>query len=76
MPASTIATIAQTIAVSEVEDVIVTPAVLDPDTGDYVREIRVSGQPVTNGNPVPVFTLRLTASAKASLDVVAPEQPF
>ena len=52
----TVTTLNQTVLIANVEDVAVTDAELDAETGDFVREIRIIGA----GN-LPVFTLRIAA---------------
>jgi hypothetical protein len=66
-----ITTLSQKIEVTGVEDVVVTDAETDTDTGDYVREIRVLG-----ADQVPVFTLRIAADDREKINVTAPEQQF
>lgn len=75
MPRSAINTVAQTIEVTDVVDIEVTTAELDPDTGDYVREIRILGEP-NGANGLPVFVLRMTSPVRENINVTAPEQQF
>lgn len=67
----TIATLNQTISISGVEDVVVTDAQLDGDTGDFVREIRIIG-----ADEVPVFIVRIASNNRDKINVTAPEQQF
>jgi hypothetical protein len=67
----TITTLSQKIEVTDVEDVIVTDAETDTETGDYVREIRIIGT-----DQVPIFTLRIAADDREKINVTAPEQQF
>lgn len=71
-----ITTTQQSIAVTGVTDVTLTAAEQDADSGDWIREIRVSGSPVTEGGAPLVFTLRLVSEQKAQIDLTAPEQAF
>ena len=66
-----ITTLSQTIEVTGVEDVVVTDAEIDPETGDHVREIRILG-----ADQVPVFILRIAADDREKINVTAPEQQF
>lgn len=67
----TITTLYQTILVSDVEDVVVTDAELDTNTGEHIREIRIIG-----ADEIPVFILRLAADDRQKINVTAPEQEF
>lgn len=71
-----ISTTNQTIMVDDVTDVVVTAAVLDINTGDYVREVRVTAIPAVGTDPTQVFVLRLAAPDRAKLDLSAPAQEF
>ena len=66
-----ITTLSQTIEVAGVEDVVVTDAEIDTETGDHVREIRILG-----ADQVPVFILRIAADDREKINVTAPEQQF
>lgn len=67
----TVTTLNQTVLITDVEDVVVTDAEVDQETGDHVREIRILG-PAN----VPVFTLRVASDDRAKINVTAPEQEF
>ena len=66
-----ITTLSQTIEVTGVEDIIVTDAETDTETGAFVREIRILG-----ADQVPMFTLRIAADDREKINVTAPEQQF
>jgi hypothetical protein len=66
-----ITTLSQTIEVTDVQDVVVTDAETDTETGDFVREIRILG-----ADQVPIFTLRIAADDREKINVTAPEQQF
>lgn len=75
MTQSLVTTTHQTITIGDVENISVTPVVLDETTGLQVREIRISGAP--NGTQgAPVFVLRLSAADADKIRVLAPEQVF
>lgn len=65
----TISTIAHTIKVTEVVDVLVTE--VEQDGGEYLRDIRVIGP----GEAV-VFTLRLSADEAEKIKFTTPELDF
>lgn len=67
----TVTTLNQTVLITGVEDVVVTDAEVETETGDFVREIRIIGA----GN-LPVFTLRIAADNRDKINVTAPEQAF
>lgn len=67
----TVTTLNQTVSITGVEDVVVTDAQLDEDTGDFVREIRIIG-----ADEVPVFIVRIAADDREKINVTAPEQQF
>ena len=73
---STIETLSQIIAVTGVGRVDVTPAVLDEETGDYVREVRVLGKTVGGQNMPSILVLRISAEALEDVALKAPEQAF
>lgn len=70
-----ITTLKQTIAITDVEDVIVTPAILDEDSGDYVREVRILVAGPGETTPE-IFVLRISADTRPKLDITAPVQEF
>ena len=61
----------QTLLVDGVEDIVLTDAVIDPNSGDFVREIRVLGT-----GEIPVLVLRVMADEKAKINLTAPVQDF
>lgn len=73
---STIETLFQVIAVTNVGRVDVTPAAQDPETGDFVREIRVMGKTGNGQNMPAVLVLRINGEAAEDVTLRAPEQMF
>lgn len=73
---TTIDTTAQTLFVDGVTDIVVTEAEQDTDT-EWVREIRVFGEPLLSGGTQPVvLTLRLKSPVKANINVTSPPLDF
>ncbi|RZN24763.1 hypothetical protein [Bradyrhizobium sp. Leo121] len=70
-----IATLTQTLEVSDVGDIVITTIEQDADAGDYVREIRVFGT-ATTGKAPSLVTLRLRSTTRQSLEVTAPASGF
>lgn len=74
---SIISTLAQTVGVDGVGDIVVTTIEQDPDSGDYVREIRIFGLPTVAGANKPlVLTLRLRDSDRAAIAITVPSSDF
>ena len=71
---TTVTTLRHVLGVTEVAHVDVTEIVADP-AGGYVREVRIYGNPDGTDAP-PVVTLRLSAPARAALEVQTPEMAF
>ena len=67
--------IKQEIAVDDVTKIIVTAPILNEETGDWERDIRVVTSPL-NDEQYPTFTLRVAADQKSKIAVHAPEQEF
>lgn len=68
----TISTTQQAIEVTEVGDVIMTAIVAED--ANWVREFRVFGVPIEGESDAPLlFTLRVVAADKASLEVTTPQ---
>lgn len=65
----TISTIATTVKVTEVADVLVTE--VEQDGGEYLRDIRIIGP-----DEAVVFTLRLSADAADKIKFTTPELDF
>jgi hypothetical protein len=75
--AITITTLAQTVQLDDIGDIVVTTTEQDPDVGDYVREMRIFGEPLTEGGTAPlIYTLRLRATMRQKLDITAPASNF
>lgn len=72
----TVTTIQQVVEVTEVGMLTATDIVEDPDTHLFVREIRAYGEPVGLGTRPLLFTLKLTASSEAFVQLSAPIQTF
>lgn len=70
-----ITTTHQTVLLEGVEKVVTTPATLDTETGDYVRELRVFTGPEGESG-IPVFVLRLAGDTREKIDLTAPVQTF
>lgn len=70
-----ITTLAHTVLVDDVENVIVSAAAVDPATGNFMREIRVIGKD-SNNVEVVTYSLWLSASAAEKINVTAPEHDF
>jgi len=63
----------ETVLVTEVTDVVVTPIVQDENSGLYLREIRVFGTPAeTDANPPQVFVLRMESADPVQLAITLP----
>lgn len=65
----------QTTLVDAVEKIVVTEPVLDPDSGDFIREIRVLTGP-EGEDSIPVFVLRLQGSERVKIELTAPVQTY
>lgn len=77
MAATKIATIAQTIEMNDVSDVVVTPIQHDDVMGDNFREIRIMGTPPDGDTVIPVnLVVRIRASDTEPLKVTVPENEF
>jgi hypothetical protein len=72
-----ISTLAQSVLIDDITDVVTTAIVQDLDTGKYVREVRIFGTPSGVGVPKPqVYVLRLLATERSSLEITVPESAF
>ncbi len=65
----------QSLEVSPVTGVVITTTEQDTEAGDYVREIRISGEAVDSNVPI-VVIVRLHGLTEADLLITAPEQEF
>lgn len=72
--ASSITTIVQKTECGDIDSVFITDIV--PDGENFVREIRVFGQPILGGTKPLLFTLRLSGSTEQSVKLSAPIQSF
>lgn len=71
-----IAITGQTLLIDGVTDIVVTTAEQDADT-EWVREIRVFGEPLIEGGTKPVVvTLRLKSPVKEDINVTSPPLDF
>ena len=63
----------ETVLVTEVVDVVVTPVVQNENTGLFLREVRLFGTP-SEGELTPplVFTLRMEAADPVQLNITLP----
>lgn len=61
----------QTVQVDGVEDIPVTEAVQDPETGDWVREIRILVE-----DDQMVYVLRVASDMRSKINIVAPVKEF
>jgi len=68
--------LAQTLQITQVDSVVVTPVVDDgTNTGTWVRAIRIFGEP--NGvNGPPVFELHIKSTTQANLEIATPTLNF
>jgi hypothetical protein len=67
----------QTLEISGVTDVVVTAIEQDADAGDYVRDIRIIGEPVSEGAAGPLLLqIRIRALTREELELTAPTQQF
>ena len=70
-------TLAQTLEVNSVVSVVATDAVLDEETGNWVRDIRIFREPDEGSTtPMLVLTVRLKGEEKTNVYLHAPEQDF
>jgi hypothetical protein len=72
----TISTILQEQLIDGIGSVVITPVVQDLVTSNYVRQIRVYAPPDGNGNVALVFTLNLSATVQANVELTAPAALF
>jgi len=73
---SAINVLSQVIEVDNVRDIVVTDIATDPDTGLYVRVLRVKGEPDTGAGAPVVFELRLLSGDREALNISVPELEF
>lgn len=74
---TTVDVMAQTLQIDGVSDITVTEILQDADVGDYVREIRIWGLPLTEGALAPlVMTLRLRHQVRVNLEISVPTSEF
>jgi hypothetical protein len=67
----------QNIEIAGVGDVVVTTIEQDPDAGDYVRDIRVFGQPASEGGSAPLLIqLRIRSVSRDALQIISPQSEF
>jgi hypothetical protein len=72
--ASTVETIATTVKVAPVTGIAVTDKVFDSVSGNWTRDIRVTGEAPFGAVVKPlVFTLRLEAESEEALDMLTPQ---
>lgn len=71
--ASEIRTLTQSIAVSDVGDVVVTPII--QEGAIFVREIRIFGAAGSEGS-VPVFIMRISGASADAVNLKTPELTF
>jgi hypothetical protein len=65
------------IEVGSVVQIIETDAVLDEDSGNWVRDIQIYREPDPGStNPVLMFTLRLKGATKSDIYFHAPAQDY
>jgi hypothetical protein len=68
---------AANVEVNNVGDVVVTEAQQDPDTGDWIREIRIFGEEESVGAVRPhLLTIRVKGETEAAIKMDAPAQVF
>jgi len=73
---SNVSVLTQAVIVDSVMQTVITDIVQDPDTAEFVREIRVyAGVGSTTDQP-PTFTLRLTSTVQANIELTAPAVQF
>jgi len=75
-----IVTTLQALDISDVKNIVVTEAVQDTDTGEYVREIRIfqarEGTAEESEAMSSVLTVRLRSAVKKQIKIAVPELEF
>jgi len=66
----------QSLDVVGVKQVTVSDLVLDTNSGEYVRKIKVYGDPVVNGAPTSFVEIAVRSPDRANLEIQAPGFKF
>jgi len=68
--------VGQTLEVNDVVSIVETEAVLDPETGDWAREIQIFRDREGAANSVLVLTIKLKGEQKSNIYFHAPGQDY
>ena len=72
---SNVSVLTQAVIVDQITAVVITDIVQDPDTAEFVREIRAYAGLGSTDAP-PTFVLRLTSTVQNNIELTAPAVQF